>query len=291
VKNAQAELFRKKGEYDRALPLYEECQAKRKRVLGDDHPSTLVSLNNLAVLFESKGEHDRALPLFEECLRRAEAQRRREAEEKEKANKELNKLTSAEGILNESIAAVSSVGSTRYSGVSKALIQLTGTVIYNFTDDEEVKKKAKSLTRDITFKNPFEIKRKKDGDVVGYGMRDKITAEIAMYLPPLATAGDNVYKVLESLGGYPYLYNKALNGELLSEPEKEALVLAQLFVNASNAVLMFSGGAIPFSNEINKFAKKELKDEKKKETKGEIKETEVTEKDVIETEVTPTEIQ
>ena len=212
-------------------------------------------------------------------------------EEKEKANKELNKLTSAEGILNESIAAVSSVGSTRYSGVSKALIQLTGTVIYNFTDDEEVKKKAKSLTRDITFKNPFEIKRKKDGDVVGYGMRDKITAEIAMYLPPLATAGDNVYKVLESLGGYPYLYNKALNGEVLSEPEKEALVLAQLFVNASNAVLMFSGGAIPFSNEINKFAKKELKDEKKKEGKGEIKETEVTEKDVIETEVTPNEIQ
>ncbi len=36
--------------------LYEESLAKRKRVLGDDHPSTFSSLNNIATLFESKGE-------------------------------------------------------------------------------------------------------------------------------------------------------------------------------------------------------------------------------------------
>ena len=68
IMNALANLFHSKGEYDRALPLYEECLAKRKRVLGDDHPDTLMSLNNLAVLFDSKGEYDRALPLYEECL-------------------------------------------------------------------------------------------------------------------------------------------------------------------------------------------------------------------------------
>ena len=50
------------------MPLYEECLAKSKRVLGDEHPSTLASLNCLALLFYSKGEYDRALPLFEECL-------------------------------------------------------------------------------------------------------------------------------------------------------------------------------------------------------------------------------
>ena len=66
--NALAELFHNKGEYDRALPLYEECLAKRKRVLGDEHPDTLISLNNLAALFYSKGKYDRALPLYEECL-------------------------------------------------------------------------------------------------------------------------------------------------------------------------------------------------------------------------------
>jgi hypothetical protein len=51
-------------------PLYEECLAQFKRVLGDDHPNMLSSLNNLAVLFKSKGEYDRALPLLEECLAR-----------------------------------------------------------------------------------------------------------------------------------------------------------------------------------------------------------------------------
>jgi hypothetical protein len=33
-------LFDNKGEYDRALPLCEECLAKRMRVLGEDHPDT-----------------------------------------------------------------------------------------------------------------------------------------------------------------------------------------------------------------------------------------------------------
>jgi tetratricopeptide (TPR) repeat protein len=56
------------GEYDRALPLYEECLSNRKRILGDDHPDTLTSLSNLASVLHDKGEYERALPLFEECL-------------------------------------------------------------------------------------------------------------------------------------------------------------------------------------------------------------------------------
>ena len=62
--NDLAILFYSKGEYDRALPLYEECLAKNKRVLGDDHPNTLASLNNLAELFRNKGEYEVA------CVRR-----------------------------------------------------------------------------------------------------------------------------------------------------------------------------------------------------------------------------
>jgi tetratricopeptide (TPR) repeat protein len=65
---ALGELLRRKGEYDRALPLYEQCLAKRKRFLGDDHPDTLSTLIELAVVFDRKGEYDRALPLYEECL-------------------------------------------------------------------------------------------------------------------------------------------------------------------------------------------------------------------------------
>ena len=66
--NALVIVFACIGEYDRALPLSEECLAKGKRVFGEDHPRTLTSLFCIAGLFESKGEYDRALPLHEECL-------------------------------------------------------------------------------------------------------------------------------------------------------------------------------------------------------------------------------
>jgi hypothetical protein len=63
-----ADLFLKKYEYDRALPLYEECLDISKRVLGEDHPETLKSLKSLADLFELNNNYDRALPLLEELL-------------------------------------------------------------------------------------------------------------------------------------------------------------------------------------------------------------------------------
>jgi hypothetical protein len=63
-----ADLFLKKYEYERALPLYEECLDISKRVLGEYHPETLKSLKSLADLFEINNNYDRALPLLEELL-------------------------------------------------------------------------------------------------------------------------------------------------------------------------------------------------------------------------------
>ena len=43
-----------------------------KSELGDRHPSTATSLNNLADLYSSMGQYDRALPLFESAVNIAE---------------------------------------------------------------------------------------------------------------------------------------------------------------------------------------------------------------------------
>jgi hypothetical protein len=40
----------------------------RKRVLGEEHPSTLTSMNNLAFTFKGQGRDDDALKLITECL-------------------------------------------------------------------------------------------------------------------------------------------------------------------------------------------------------------------------------
>ncbi len=56
------------GDFGRAIPLYEETLTDQLRVLGPNHPDTLVSKNNLAYAYESVGDFGRAIPLYEETL-------------------------------------------------------------------------------------------------------------------------------------------------------------------------------------------------------------------------------
>ncbi|MBM4224058.1 MAG: tetratricopeptide repeat protein, partial [Gammaproteobacteria bacterium] len=57
------------GELDEALPLLEKTLKLSKAKLGLEHPSTLASMNNLAVGYQDAGKLDQALPLFEETLK------------------------------------------------------------------------------------------------------------------------------------------------------------------------------------------------------------------------------
>jgi hypothetical protein len=40
----------------------------RKRVLGEEHPDTLTSMNNLAFTFKGQGRDDDAVRLMNECV-------------------------------------------------------------------------------------------------------------------------------------------------------------------------------------------------------------------------------
>jgi hypothetical protein len=57
--------LRKLGEYERARQLDEDTLARRRRVLGDDHPDTLTSASNLAADLTNLGEHERAREIRE----------------------------------------------------------------------------------------------------------------------------------------------------------------------------------------------------------------------------------
>ena len=70
AKFALACIFRRQGRYDKAEPLYMDCLDKRRTVLGNRHPSTLTSMNNLAFLFTSQGRYEEAEPLYVDCLDR-----------------------------------------------------------------------------------------------------------------------------------------------------------------------------------------------------------------------------
>ncbi|MGW1982746.1 FxSxx-COOH system tetratricopeptide repeat protein [Streptomyces collinus] len=56
----------------RTIPLMEAILAQREQVLGDTHPTTLTSRNNLASAYESAGDLGRAIPLHETTLAQCE---------------------------------------------------------------------------------------------------------------------------------------------------------------------------------------------------------------------------
>jgi hypothetical protein len=55
LKITLARLCDSQGKYDAAEPLYKDCLAMRKEVLGDRHPDTLTSLNNFAICYKAQG--------------------------------------------------------------------------------------------------------------------------------------------------------------------------------------------------------------------------------------------
>ena len=65
-------LYNNAGRYAEAEPLYKRALEARERTLGKDHPSTLMSLNNLANLYTAQGQYEKAEPLFKQALETSE---------------------------------------------------------------------------------------------------------------------------------------------------------------------------------------------------------------------------
>jgi hypothetical protein len=68
VRVEKKHLLRAQGKFGDAEPLYLEALDGRRRTLGDSHPSTLFSINNLALLLQEQGKLVEAEPLAREAL-------------------------------------------------------------------------------------------------------------------------------------------------------------------------------------------------------------------------------
>jgi len=192
--------------------------------------------------------------------------------EKEEAEKELERMKTLKGVLTESLAAVSSVASSRYGALSRASLQLLGTIAFNVAEGDDTKAMAKAITRELTFRNPLEIKKKKDGSINTYGLPQEIAHEVIRYIPALAVLTENTANAIESLGGVEYLYDKVSKGEILDDAERDALMSLQVLTNIGNVIVMGMGGAIPGTTEINKIIRTNTKgknEKDKSEKKGE----------------------
>ena len=57
-----------RGYYDKSLILYQEIYSKRRKLLGDLNPKTLLVMNNVASLYSKIGDDAKAEELYEDCV-------------------------------------------------------------------------------------------------------------------------------------------------------------------------------------------------------------------------------
>ena len=63
-----AVLLEDMGQPEESRPLKEEALQACRETLGDRHPSTLISINNMGMLLEAMSQLEEAMPLYEEVL-------------------------------------------------------------------------------------------------------------------------------------------------------------------------------------------------------------------------------
>jgi tetratricopeptide (TPR) repeat protein len=67
-RTAEAERLDQQERYADAEPLYRQALAIRRKVLGEQHPDTAYSLDNLAINMDDQGKYPDAEPLFRQAL-------------------------------------------------------------------------------------------------------------------------------------------------------------------------------------------------------------------------------
>ncbi|MFD4613003.1 tetratricopeptide repeat protein, partial [Streptomyces sp. NPDC058440] len=72
VYDQAAQYLHRQGRDAHAISLRISALAQSEQVLGDTHPDTLASRNNLALAYESAGDLGRAIPLYEATLAQSE---------------------------------------------------------------------------------------------------------------------------------------------------------------------------------------------------------------------------
>jgi tetratricopeptide (TPR) repeat protein len=64
----EANVLSQQGKFAQAQPLYERAVEINRRILGDDHPFTANSYNDLALCLKRQGRYSQAQPLYEKSL-------------------------------------------------------------------------------------------------------------------------------------------------------------------------------------------------------------------------------
>ena len=120
LRQALVDLYRTIGLYDAAMPLQESALATRRRVLGDDHRSTIVSTDSMGMLLQGRGKPAEAEALFREAIERFRRTRGEQSVEAVSSLGHLGALLQSQGKLSEAEDSCRQVMETRRSTLGES---------------------------------------------------------------------------------------------------------------------------------------------------------------------------
>ncbi len=101
LRQTLAALYKTLGRFDDALALEREALATRRAVLGEEHPDTVVSLNNFGAILEAAGKRSEAAGYYRDALEKSRRVRGENDPETLSAMGNLGNLLRAQGKLTE----------------------------------------------------------------------------------------------------------------------------------------------------------------------------------------------
>lgn len=166
-------------------------------------------------------------------------------DEKEEAKEELKRLATPEGAIKELTTGTMSVLATKYNAFGRSYMKAVGSLVYNLTDDKEVKADMKRLIRELTYQNPY--------DLDSWGDRKaNIYRTVGESVAAMSSAIDNLAQTIGFSKDVESIYTKIESGDKLTDSESELLLAIRLSISGFNSVAQFFGGSIP-NTSFNKF--------------------------------------
>lgn len=157
-------------------------------------------------------------------------------EDEEEIKKELKALSQFDG--KQIATSLTSLSATRYNGLGRQLLKALGSVWYNMTDDEAKKKEIKTLIRNFTFQNPYDIDR--------YGSdKGNMAESMSEAIPVASIVINNFAKATRNYKDVKKALQKVEDGTPLSEMDRENLLMMKFMVSMINATGQFAGANIP----------------------------------------------
>ena len=61
-------MYEKQGDYEKAMEFYQKAIKISEQVLGEQHPNTVSTYNNLGGVYQAQGDYEKAMEFYQKAM-------------------------------------------------------------------------------------------------------------------------------------------------------------------------------------------------------------------------------